>query len=115
MVILITKFKGVGTISNYRPIALANFQFKIVTKVIVDRLAMLTVKILSCQQRRFVKCHHITDNICITSEAFKMLSHKAFGGNLVIKLNVHKAFDTLNWEFLLRMLRAFGFNNVFDG
>lgn len=55
LVILIPKFDGADKIENFRPIALANFQFKVITKVITDRLSMIPPKIISQEQRGFLK------------------------------------------------------------
>jgi hypothetical protein len=41
------------------------------------------------------------------------LDKKSFGGNLALKIDVSKAFDTINWDFLLKVLKCFGFNDVF--
>jgi len=49
----------------------------------------------------------------LTSEAINLLDKKTFGGNLALKIDISKAFDTLNWEFLLLVLKKFGFNNTF--
>lgn len=42
-----------------------------------------------------------------------MLDYKTFGGNLAVKLDIMKAFDTIDWNFLLKVLEAFGFNRKF--
>lgn len=42
-----------------------------------------------------------------------LLDCKSFGGNLALKLDIRKAFDTLDWSFLLSALKAFGFNSIF--
>jgi hypothetical protein len=54
MLILIPKSPEVDRIENFRPIALANFQFKIVTKILADRLATVASTIVSPQQRGFI-------------------------------------------------------------
>lgn len=41
------------------------------------------------------------------------LIKKTFGGNLALKIDISKAFDTLNWNFLLKVLQSFGFNSTF--
>lgn len=94
-------------------IALANFQFKVITKVFANRLASIAPKIISPQQRGFIRGRHIQECICITSEAVNLLDYKTFGGNLVLKLDIKKAFDTLDWDFLLQVLQAVGFNSTF--
>ncbi|MCH82462.1 RNA-directed DNA polymerase (Reverse transcriptase), partial [Trifolium medium] len=42
-----------------------------------------------------------------------LLHNKSFGGNLTLKIDITKAFDTLDWNFLLKVLKTFGFNEVF--
>jgi hypothetical protein len=112
-VVLIPKFKGADRVEDFRPIAITNFKFKIITKILADRLANICARIISPQQRGFIKGRHIHDCIGIASEAINLLDHKIFGGNVVIKLDIRKAFDTLDWDFLLDTIRAFGFSNTF--
>lgn len=113
VVVLVPKFPEADTIANYRPIALANFQFKIITKVLADRLAQVAPKIISDNQCGFLRERNITDCICITSEAINIPDKKIFGGNLAIKIDIKKAFDTMDWEFLIKTLQTFGFNHTF--
>ncbi|XP_019435941.1 PREDICTED: uncharacterized protein LOC109342405 [Lupinus angustifolius] len=112
-VVLIPKTKGADKIKDFRPIAMANFQFKIITKVLADRLASISPKIISTQQRGFMYDRKIQDCIWLASEAINLLDYKTFGGNIAIKLDIKKVFDTLYWNFLIDTLMAFGFNNQF--
>ncbi|KAF1886388.1 hypothetical protein Lal_00045620 [Lupinus albus] len=95
-VILIPNFPGAVNIEDFRPIALANFQFKIITKVIADKLVLVAPNIVFSQQRGFIKERQILDCLCSTSEAINLLDHKAFGGNMAIKIDIKKAFDTMD-------------------
>ncbi|KAK2449352.1 hypothetical protein QL285_008554 [Trifolium repens] len=108
-VVLIPKVEDADTISQFRPIAMANFKFKIISKILADRLATILPNIISNEQRGFIKGRQIKDCICLTSEAINMLHNKVYGGNLAIKIDIAKAFDTLDWNFLLKMLKSFGF------
>ncbi|XP_019423071.1 PREDICTED: uncharacterized protein LOC109332543 [Lupinus angustifolius] len=112
-VILIPKSAFTERIEDFRPIALANFQFKIITKVLAYRESLISNIIVSPKQKRFLKGRSTQDCICTSSEAINLLDHKIFGGNMAIKLNIRKAFDTLDWIFLLDTLQAFGFNVKF--
>ncbi|CAL0299683.1 unnamed protein product [Lupinus luteus] len=112
-IVLIPKFLGANKIEDFRAIALANFQFKIITKVLADKLSVVAAKIVSPQQRGFLKERHIFYCICLASEATNLLDHKTFGGNVILKLDIRKAFDTMDWDFLLKTLTAFGFNQKF--
>jgi len=113
LLILIPKVPGANKLDNVRPIALANFQFKIITKILVDRLGLIAARIIFVHQRGIIPGRHIQDCILITSEAVNLLHKKAYGGNVALKIDIRKAFDTLNWKFLIHVLQCFGFNNVF--
>ena len=112
-IILIPKSSNANTVDQFRPIALANFKFKIITKVIVDRLASILPKIISTEQKGFIRGRNIKDYILLASEAINMLDKKSYGSNLALKIDVTKVFDTLNWNFLLHVLKCFGFNQIF--
>ncbi|XP_039686942.1 uncharacterized protein [Medicago truncatula] len=94
MLVLIPKIQGARSMGDYRPIALANFQFKIITKILADRLACITSRIISVEQR--------------ASEAINSLDKRQYGGNIAIKVDISKAFDTLDWNFLIDVLNNFG-------
>lgn len=55
LVVLIPKVSGANSIENFGSIALANFKFKIVTKILMDRLSIIVPKIISPEQHGFVK------------------------------------------------------------
>lgn len=42
-----------------------------------------------------------------------MVDNKAFGGNIILKFDIRKAFDTIDWSFLLKFLASFGFDPIF--
>lgn len=113
VVALIPKSPDAIDVENYRPIAVANFKFKLITKIIADRLATIAPKIISPQQCGFVKGRHIIDCIGVVSESINVLHKKTFGGNVALKLDICKAFDTLDWKFILDVLKAFGFCDKF--
>jgi len=69
--------------------------------------------IISPEQRGFIRGRNIKDGICVTSKAINHLHQKTFAGNLAFKVDISKAFDTLEWNFLLKVLSSFGFNNKF--
>jgi len=112
-IVLIPKSPTDDFVNQFKPIALANFKFKIITRIIADRLAAIMPHLISKEQIRFIRSRQIRDCICTTFEAVNMLSNKAFGGNITFKIDIAKAFDTLDWSFLLRVLTTFGFTPKF--
>ncbi|XP_019431608.1 PREDICTED: uncharacterized protein LOC109338759 [Lupinus angustifolius] len=109
-VILISKNNNAVKIDDYRPIAIANFKFKIITKVLADRLSIIAFKIISSQQRGFIRDRKTQECICLASEAINLLDHKTFGGNMAIKLDIKKPFDIIDWDFITSTLTEFGFS-----
>lgn len=112
-IVLIPKTPNADTITNFRPIALANFVFKIIPKLLADRISSIASKIISPNQTAFVKGRKIYQSIGLASECFNLLDNKTHGGNVALKVDIAKAFETIDWGFLLHVLDAFGFNNTF--
>jgi hypothetical protein len=69
--------------------------------------------LISAEQHGFIHGRDIKNYLCIASEAANLLHNKSFGGNLALKIDITKAFDTLDWQFLLKVLKKFGFNEKF--
>ena len=110
LIVLIAKTLGPLAMGDYRPIALANFQFIIVTKIIADRLAHISMRIISIEQCGFVRDRNISDCVILASEAINIINKTQFGGNMALKVDIAKAFDTLDWKFFISILRQFGFS-----
>jgi hypothetical protein len=96
IIALLPKTPEASSIDHYRPIAMANFKFKIISKVIADRLASILPNLISKEQHGFIHGRDIKDCLCIASEAANLLHNKSFGGNLALKIDITKAFDTLD-------------------
>jgi len=95
IVFLIPKVNATDRITDSCPISMANFLFKIITKILVDKLMVITSRIISLSQNDFIKGRSVKDCICITFEA-NVLSKKVNDGNIAIKIDIIKAFDTIN-------------------
>ncbi|GAU26296.1 hypothetical protein TSUD_55940 [Trifolium subterraneum] len=59
---------------------MANFKFKIISKIIADRLASILPTIVSEEQKGFIHERNIKDCLCVASEAVNLLHNKSFGG-----------------------------------
>ncbi|KAK3189736.1 hypothetical protein Dsin_029297 [Dipteronia sinensis] len=93
-VALIPKILEACLISQFSPIALANFLFKIIPKIMADRMGKIVSRISTRNQVTFIKGRSITNCSAMVSKGVHMLDQKAFGGNLGLNLDVKKAFDT---------------------
>ncbi|XP_068498573.1 uncharacterized protein [Phaseolus vulgaris] len=76
VVSLIPKVQGADSIKDYKPIVVANFKFKIISKILADRLALVAARIISPNQYGFVQGRQIQDCFGIAFEAINLLSKK---------------------------------------
>ncbi|KAK0585801.1 hypothetical protein LWI29_034129 [Acer saccharum] len=113
--VLIPKIPNALLIDQFRPIALGNFLFKVITKIIADRLAEICSHIISHNQFGFIRGHQIGDCIAGASKCFNVLNNGSRGGHLALKIDIRKAFDSISWPFLFEVLRCFGFSEIFIG
>ena len=103
--VLIPKIQGPKTLGNYRPISLCNTTYKIVTKIIVNRIRPVLGNLISPMQTAFVPGRRGTDNAIIVQELIHSIS-KAKGkeGYMAIKIDLEKAYDKLEWSFIRERL-----------
>jgi exonuclease III len=109
---LIPKEKGAKTFNRFRPISLCNTGYKIITKIIANRLKKVLPKLIPENQGGFVRGRQILDNIILVQEAIHTSCKKKEKG-MVIKLDLANAFDRVRHDFLFAVLRKFGFSQKF--
>lgn len=107
MIILIPKKRNYERWDDFRPISLCAFFNKLTSKILAKRLCRILPKIISPNQSIFVKGINIVDNILLTQELVNDLDLKVRGGNFMFNLDISKAYDNLNWEFLFNILKLF--------
>ena len=100
-------------VDQFRPIALGNFLFKVITKILADRLGSISSRIIFENQFGFAKRRTSCDSIVGASECFNCMQKKGFGGNFALKIDIRKAFDSLSWDFIYEVLNSFGFSSRF--
>ena len=105
---LIPKKEGANWLDKFRPIELCNVIYKIITKLIAERLKPLLGSLISAEQGGFVDGRQILDGVVIAMEAIHSMATSKEKA-MFIKLDMAKAYDRVSWEFLEKALLAFGF------
>ncbi|CAL1353289.1 unnamed protein product [Linum trigynum] len=114
---LIPKVDNVESMRQLRPISLCQFVYKIITKIMAERLACLLPQLISEGQNAFIRERQIVDNILLGHELMHYLKIKTRGkkGFMALKVDMEKAYDRVEWPFLLAVLEKMGFNSTWQG
>jgi hypothetical protein len=107
---LIPKVDHPEHIQQFRPISLCNTLYKIVSKVLTNRIKDTITKVVSPHQTGFIPGRSIHENIIVAQEmAHSMCKMKGKVGFFAIKVDLSKAYDRLNWSFIYHTLMEVGY------
>jgi hypothetical protein len=110
---LIPKVPSPESVKDYRPISLCNVVYKLISKVLANRMKFVLPHIISSEQSAFIPGRLITDNIIVAFETLHTMETRLKGRNgfMALKLDMSKAYDRLEWDFLEAMMRKLGFDD----
>jgi hypothetical protein len=106
--VLIPKVNKPSTFGDFRPIALCNLIYKIISKLLASRIKLILSRSLSGEQLGFLKGRQILDAVGTTQECLHSIKVKNLK-EIILKLDLQKAYDCVNWDFLRMILLQSGF------
>ena len=98
---------------DFRPIACCNVLYKVVSKILANRLKEILLRIITQNQSAFVKGRLLIENVLLASELVKDYHKEDVSPRCLMKIDISKAFDSVQWEFVLKSLEALGFPGRF--
>ena len=108
IVTLIPKEPDAKNMKKIRPICLSNCSVKIFSNAMTNRVSPIGHRLLAPCQSAFVRGRFILESVVTAHEAIHEV-HKSKEPRIVLKLDYEKAYDRVNWDFLLEMLTSRGF------
>ncbi|KAL0355799.1 UNVERIFIED_CONTAM: Retrovirus-related Pol polyprotein from type-2 retrotransposable element R2DM [Sesamum radiatum] len=109
LISLIPKVSNPTVVAKFRPISCCNVLYKIITKVLVQRMRTVLDLLISSSQNAFVPGRSIGDNILLAQELFYGYNQQHLPPRCALKVDLWKAYDIVEWDFLSAVLTFFGF------
>ena len=101
---LIPKKEGADTVYQLRPISLCNFGYKVVSKLLSNRIASIMKDLISPFQAAFIPGRWIAESTVMAHEITQKIRKKqGRGGLMATKIDMSKAYDRLEWSFIRRV------------
>ena len=106
------KDKDLRYLANWRPVSLLNTDYKILTKVLAIRLQKVIPSIINSDQVGYIKNRYIGENIRILSDVLLLTDLEDMEA-YITQIDFEKAFDSVEWDFLLKALNELNFGENF--
>ncbi|RVW31409.1 LINE-1 reverse transcriptase-like [Vitis vinifera] len=106
--VMIPEKGGAEELGDVRPISLLGELYKLLAKVLANRIKNVIGRVVSSDQNAFVMGRQILDASLIANEVIDSWKKEGKKG-LICKLDIEKAYDNVNWQFLMRVMEKMGF------
>ncbi|GKV52760.1 hypothetical protein SLEP1_g59327 [Rubroshorea leprosula] len=110
---IVPKVSCPNVVNDYRPIACCNVIYKVISKLLTQRINEVLSMLVSNNQTAFVKGRSITTNLLICQDLMRNY-HKSKGpARCLMKIDLQKAYDSVDWGYVKAMLRGLNFPDRF--
>ena len=99
-------------LKNWRPVSLLSTDYKLITKMLAMKLSSVLSDLIHHDQTAYIKGRYIGENIRTIDNAIEYCKQNNMSAILLL-IDFEKAFDTIRWKFLMKVLKKFNFGNVF--
>ncbi|XP_013595187.1 PREDICTED: uncharacterized protein LOC106303476 [Brassica oleracea var. oleracea] len=110
---LLPKMTGADELSKFRPVSCCSTIYKVVARLLKKRLKIFVSKAVQLNQVGFIKGRFLCENVLLASELVSGFHKRGQTTRGCLQIDLVKAYDNLNWEFMLNILKAFDLPEVF--
>ena len=110
VLVLVPKRRTVEDLQDLRPISLVGGLYKILTKVLANKIKKVMGLIIAQSQKAFVEGRQILDAVLIVNEAVDSILRRK-ENRLLCKLDIEKTYNHIKWDFCSRFWREWGFGS----
>lgn len=110
---LVPKSSHASSVTDYRPISCCTVFYKIISKILANRLCAIMGHIVDEAQMAFIKDRSIVENIHLAQELFRKYNRKKASPRCIMIMDLQKAYDTVHWEFLREAMTVMKFPPIF--
>ncbi|KAK3220120.1 hypothetical protein Dsin_014090 [Dipteronia sinensis] len=105
---LIPKVSKPTTLKEFRPISLVGSKYKILAKILANRIKKVMNSVIGENQMAFIQNRQLVDSYVIAKEIIQNW-RKEMEGGLIVKIDFEKAYDSVDFQFLDTMMEGMGF------
>lgn len=100
---------------DFRPISCCNVLYKVISKILTNRMCEFLDTLVDKSQTAFIPGRRISDNVLLAQELLHGYNQKNMPGRCSFKVDIMKAYDTIEWKFVIEMLKTMNFHPIFIG
>jgi len=98
---------------DFRPIACCTVIYKCINKLLSNRILPILDSMISRNQSAFIPGRNIAENVLLAQELMRNYHRKDGKPRCTLKIDLMKAYDSVNWDFIIHCLACFGFLGKF--
>ncbi|GFS36124.1 hypothetical protein Acr_00g0044230 [Actinidia rufa] len=100
VIALVPKTASASRVEEFRPIACCNVIYKVISKILAARLSPILESLIDPGQSAFVPNRSMVENIYMVQELLRKYCWNRISPRCIMKVDLQKAYDTINWNFL---------------